>query len=388
MDKFVNSTYALHHLLQKVVKDGEEVIIKGSKTKEVIGEGFTILAPAERIYVMPHRADNIFHKIAESLWVVSGLNDAKWLTGYLPHALNWSDDGVTWRAAYGERLRRYPYSNSQFHDFKPVTTDQIKNVLHTLKKDRQSRQAVAMIWHPDDLLVDTKDVPCNNWLQFIIRPFWSVVNDVESVMIPEEPFERQDMLHLSVAQRSSDLIWGFSGINTFEWSVLQMMMAHWLDCRIGSLNYFITSLHLYETHFEKANRMLEGFKHSTVYDYGVMPADGFSTDFEDFDTVMMDFWMWEQEMRWMPHTAGVRAYGITDPYLVQCADMLQFYKAHEAGSPVNILRGILERMPNNDYKLAAVEWYGRKHPEVNCWEVLDICEDLHIAYANTMGNGL
>ncbi|PDQ34164.1 MAG: hypothetical protein B5766_13125 [Candidatus Lumbricidophila eiseniae] len=49
---------------------------------------------------------------------------------------------------------------------------------------------------------------------------------------------RHGRLSLNVALRSNDVLWGFSGINTFEWSVLQEMMAYWVGVEIGPASFF------------------------------------------------------------------------------------------------------------------------------------------------------
>jgi len=38
---------------------------------------------------------------------------------------------------------------------------------------------------------------------------------------------RDGKLHMNVIVRDNDAVWGFSEINSFEWSVLQEMMAYW-----------------------------------------------------------------------------------------------------------------------------------------------------------------
>src|SRR6185369_6985003 len=57
-------------------------------------------------------------------------------------------------------------------------------------------------------------------------------------------------LHVSV--RSNDVMWGWSGINVFEWSTLLEMVAGMTQLRVGSLHFSVSSFHLYEQHYERA----------------------------------------------------------------------------------------------------------------------------------------
>jgi len=101
----------------------------------------------------------------------------------------------TWRGAYGPRLRNW------------FGVDQVAAVFQLLRADHASRRAVINLFDPSRDFAQSKDVPCNNWLHFLIRDGHLVLN---------------------VVTRSNDIMWGFSGINTFEWSVLHEMMAFWL----------------------------------------------------------------------------------------------------------------------------------------------------------------
>src|SRR5438477_240992 len=78
---------------------------------------------------------------------------------------------------------------------------------------------------------------------------------------------RVTALRLNVAVRSNDAMWGFSGINAFEWSALQEMLAHWLGATVGPATYLATSFHLYEIHVADAEQIVSRFHGVTAYDY-------------------------------------------------------------------------------------------------------------------------
>lgn len=213
---------ALAHLL---LTEGADVPSRVGATKELTFQHFSITDPLQREIVVEGRKANIAAQIAETMWVLSGRNDVEWLSAYLPRAADFSDDGKTWRAGYGPRLRDWPgrnFSNSH---------DQLASVIELLSEDPGTRRAVMSIWDPAADLAPGKDIPCNNWLHFL---------------------SRDGKLDLHVAIRSNDLVWGWSGINQFEWSTLLEVVAYYTGLQVGRIHYAVSSLHMYDRHWDKA----------------------------------------------------------------------------------------------------------------------------------------
>lgn len=52
-------------------------------------------------------------------------------------------------------------------------------------------------------------------------------------------------------------MWGFSGVNSFTWSVAQELMAAWVGLPVGRQHWFVGSAHLYERHLDRATRILD-----------------------------------------------------------------------------------------------------------------------------------
>lgn len=212
-------------LTQTVLNEGTAVrnLRTNSSIMELTGNVIHIDDPLGRHLTVRGRNNNPFAAIVETMWVLAGKNDIATILPYLPRAADFSDDGETWRAGYGPRIR----------DFHGV--DQVKSVIETLKADPTSRRAVISIFDPTvDHDQKTKDTPCNNWLHFL---------------------QRDNMLDLCISVRSNDLIWGFSGINFFEWSVLQQFVAENLSTEddpvyVGQQKWLQGSLHMYDHHAE------------------------------------------------------------------------------------------------------------------------------------------
>jgi thymidylate synthase len=231
---FQDVNEALPFLLKDLARGGEEVGSRAGRTLELTHVGVTLEDPRQREILVPHRKASIAAQIAETAWVLAGRSDVDWLCHYLPRASEFSDDGKVWRAGYGQRLRSWPRRDGDPSD----VVDQLRWVVDHLRESPSSRQAVMSIWDP---VVDTtlgKDIPCNDWLNFS---------------------SRLGRLDLHVAVRSNDIIWGWSGINQFEWSVLLEVVAGLLGLQVGSLHFSTTSLHIYDRHWLKSRRIRDAY---------------------------------------------------------------------------------------------------------------------------------
>jgi thymidylate synthase len=276
-----NISFATAASVGLVMREGKDVTVRELPTKEVLNRVTVLERPIERFVFLPQRLNDVFAQIAETMWVVRGRNDIGWLKDYLSRAQEYSDDGATWRAGYGPRLR-------QWHG----TVDQLDEVRKLLLEDPLSRRAVMSLYDPEADFVDSKDIPCNNWLSWIIR---------------------DGRLHLNVAIRSNDAMWGFSGVNAFEWSVLHEMMAHWTNTRVGSVTYFATSFHLYAKHYERANKIVDHFHGLTPYDFGIESV-AFNTSWEQFGEALGDWFIAEERIRHDPEAPLVTNLATRDPF--------------------------------------------------------------------------
>lgn len=234
---FQNTTEALPHLLRRLLS-ADEVGSRNGRMREMTHVGITLTKPWQREILNPKRKANIAAQIAETAWVLSGRDDVDWLSNYLPRASDYSDDGETWRGGYGPRLRKYG-AQSVLGDYGSVT-DQLQEVTDLLRRDRLSRRAAMTIFDPAVDFAESKDIPCNNWITFS---------------------SRLGKLDMHVGIRSNDVMWGWSGINAFEWSVIQEIMAGMLGVHVGGLHFSTTSLHLYEQHWAKAEQISQPFPH-------------------------------------------------------------------------------------------------------------------------------
>lgn len=322
-----NESLALINVLKKINDFGSIVVTRGFEQKEILSNLEIIDNSQERVIVLKHRNNNIFALIAETLWVLGGRNDLEFLQHYLPRASEFSDDGETWRAAYGPRLRDW------------YGVDQFKEVARLINQDSNTKRAAMLIFDPAKDYVETKDVPCNNWLHFMAR---------------------DSKLHLNVTVRANDAIWGFGGINMFEWSFLHEMMSFWTNQEIGQLSWFTGTMHVYERHYNNISKILNAFKGKTLYDFG-FTSPKFSTPIDKFDEMMDNVFELEKNMRINPSVEILNEINkIDDALIQQCMLMLFIYNSYLSGCTKTDLNNFVQQMPESDFKIAAIEYFIRK----------------------------
>lgn len=323
-----NITDALFDVLEDIDKCGQVVAARGGEQREIVGSLVTIERPRERVLTVPHRNNNIFAQVAETMWVLAGRDDLKFLGRYLPRAVEFSDDGETWRAAYGPRLRAWD-----------SRVDQLAAVRDRLIEDRYTKRAVAVLFDPARDYAETLDVPCNNWLHFL---------------------QRDSTLQLNVAVRANDAIWGFSGINVFEWSVLHELMATSLGWEVGRMSWFTGTMHIYERHYEMAKRIVRHRGFPSVYEFGISPLP-MTIELDQLDEVMQAVFTVEE----LAH-AGDREKAknvnesIADPFFSSCATILRIYQAFAQQQDPDAAFKIVNELPVSDLRLAVVEYLSRR----------------------------
>lgn len=303
---YQNVNEALPSLMQDLLVFGNQFDSRAGKTTELTFVGITLEKPWQREITAPDRKANVAAQIVETMWVLSGRNDVAGLAHYLPRAANFSDDGRTWRAGYGPRLRSYQ------------GVDQLDYIVETLRSNPSSRQAVCTIWDPT---VDTspgKDIACNNWLTFS---------------------SRHNQLDLMVGIRSNDAMWGWSGINAFEWSVLLEVVAGMTGLGVGKLHFAVTSFHLYEQHWEKAQRLAEADPY--IYDACLDSPRferGAAVNMKEFDKLAEDWFYLEQRIRTGQPVGGDVA-SFPEPMLRSWLRVLQWYWSGDDSILEHALKG-------------------------------------------------
>ena len=245
-----------------------------------------ITNPLHRILTIPARLNSLPATAAETIWVLAGRDDMEFLSFYLKRAPDFSDDGKVWRAAYGPRLRRW----STTEDLEPTEDlydpphDQLAAVIAELRERPESRRAVIGLLNParDHENFTAKDFPCTQTLHFI---------------------PRSGHLDLDIHIRSNDILWGLTGVNIFEFTVMQELVAHMVALPVGRYYHIADSLHYYTDYQKRMENMLNAH-HFDIYDrinsypsaeLPVCIAQDFGLSV--MDDLLKEFLVVEQELR-------------------------------------------------------------------------------------------
>ena len=199
--------------------------LQNSRTGRVKDLGRTVYQiknDSFRLCFLKERDLNPFFAFAEFSWIIEGSNKLDSLEYFISIYNQFSDDGHTLNGAYGFRLKEH---------FK---IDQIQQAINILKDDDITRRVVLTMYSPEDLLSDSKDIPCNTTIYLKIR---------------------NAKLDITILNRSNDLFLGVP-YNVFVFYLLQVYISKEVNCKVGTQTHYTDSLHLYEKHFDKVEKII------------------------------------------------------------------------------------------------------------------------------------
>lgn len=189
--------------------------------------------PRARHLYLEGRKSNIAAQIAETFWVLAGDDRIDpFLSFFLPRAKDYSDDGVTWRGAYGPRLYVYGQLQDAVDAFIEEGINTRRSVIQILLPEFDSKPALTVRG-----LDGTKDRPCNNELVLFCT---------------KDEKSGNYRLNMNCYQRSGDAIWGALNINVFEWTMLQELLVYILNENmeetvvLGEFTHIVANLHIYD----------------------------------------------------------------------------------------------------------------------------------------------
>lgn len=212
---------------------GQQELIKAHRGnfKEVFGAFLHLTNPLARLSRSESKG-RIYSALGEFLWYLSGDIRLDFIDYYVPRRFQQeSDDQVTVRSGYGDRLRNWHGLN------------QIDNVIKVLTESKTSRRAVIQLFDASDIAQRFASIPCTCTLQFIVRG---------------------ERLHMFVTMRSNDAFIGLPH-DIFAFTMLQELVARSVGVKLGEYKHCAGSLHLYERDFDAARQYLaEGWQDPIV----------------------------------------------------------------------------------------------------------------------------
>ena len=209
-NNFKTANEAFHDLYWRIVRDGVDF----AGTKALFNAGFYIENPALNTIKdsKVKRNWSVEYAEAEWQWYLSGdRNIAKLgeLYGKVPAIWKrMADTNGDVNSNYGWQWKR---------------NAQLDMVIEMLKQNPETRQATISIYDGKEITSYAFDTPCTYAVQFTIL---------------------HGKLDMSVLMRSNDLWYGFCN-DQYQFSSLQMLVAHRTGYDVGTYYHFAHNLHLY-----------------------------------------------------------------------------------------------------------------------------------------------
>ncbi|AYN30641.1 thymidylate synthase [Streptomyces albus] len=216
-------------LLQLATADFEQRIeARGNAAREVIGVGFRLPDPRQRLPYLATRKVNPVFQFAESLWHLAGRRDLEMIGYYAPSMRSSSADGITLGgSAYGHAL------------FNPAVGDSVSpfdRVLELLRTETDSKRGYLPVFSAGELAVDDNpDMACLAGLHLLVR---------------------DGRLHMVCHMRANDLDCGLLS-DVFSFTMIQEYAAIQLGLELGHYTHTIGSAHVNDANAERVRRVLD-----------------------------------------------------------------------------------------------------------------------------------
>lgn len=198
--------------------------------------------------------------IHELLWFLKGATNIAYLK---EHGVSiwdeWANADGDLGPVYGKQWRSWTGADGK-------TFDQIKEVLHQLKNNPDSRRMIVSAWNVAEL-PEMALMPCHALFQFYVAPGKN---------------GGKPKLSCQLYQRSADVFLGVP-FNIASYALLTLMMAQVCDMEPGDFVHSFGDVHLYSNHLEQAKLQLSRTPHA-LPQMKLNPEvkDLFSFRFEDF----------------------------------------------------------------------------------------------------------
>lgn len=155
----------------------------------------------------------------------------------------------------------------------------MKGIREQLRNNPFNRRIVANLWQYGDLAQPGGLDPCVYQMQFFVTQ--------------GRTKDEKLKLHMSVYQRSSDYITA-GHINRMQYAALQLLLASDNNMDVGTLTWNTGNIHIYDRHFDIANKMVSFYDQATAETLNSRPKLILTggTNFEEAmpaDFKMMDY---------------------------------------------------------------------------------------------------
>lgn len=205
-------------ICQSVLDYGEDASPRGYRTREILNPTVVIQQPEDTLPVGVGRRPSLDVAAVEATQLCGGFSDPELTVGASSNFEQFREPVTReFHGAYGARIQ-----------------GQALAVVHKLRLDPDSRQAVITLWNPvQDNMPRKLDYPCTVSLQFLVR---------------------RNRLLLTTNMRSND-VWLGLAYDLFQFGQLQWTVANQLGLVAGPLTHRPVSLHAYERNWAQIENL-------------------------------------------------------------------------------------------------------------------------------------
>ncbi|MCX4826056.1 thymidylate synthase [Streptomyces sp. NBC_01142] len=209
-------------------KHEHRIAARGNDAREVIGVGFRLPDPRQRLPYLEQRRVNPIFQFAEALWYLAGRRDLEMIGYYAPSMRSSSPDAVNLGgSAYGYTL------------FSPAdgdTASPFDRVLDLLRTEEDSKRGYLPVFSARELAIcDNPDMACLAGLHLLARG---------------------GRLHMVCNMRANDLDCGLLS-DVFSFTMIQEYAAIQLRLGLGTYTHFMGSAHVNDRNADRVGRVLE-----------------------------------------------------------------------------------------------------------------------------------
>ena len=334
----MNPDEALHQGLTLMQRSG---IARDSRDGAVC----VLMQPVTTAHMKPHhrvifsraRDANPFFHLFESMWMLAGEQNARWLDRYVKNfSSRYGDEHGNIHGAYGARWNGWfvDMMDDRGHDHMP---DQLRVVTDLLRKDPNSRQVVLTMWSPlDDLGTDVRDRPCNTHIYFRVRDL-----------------STGPLLDMTVCCRSNDMIMGAYGANVVHMSILMEYISASIGIPMGIYYQVSNDFHAYERDLQRFGDLNQSIpRFLSAYD-SVSPSPLFTT--EGSATVRQEIRAWMSSPSRVPYNS--RNPQLFYELLVPMSEAHDLVREKKWSDALSVIRHFVG---HEDWRIAATEWIERR----------------------------
>ena len=244
----------------------ENILNKGIKKTDRTGTGTISIFGNQSTYDLEDSFPLITTKkthlksiIHELLWFLKGDTNIKYLKDNNVKIWDeWADEKGELGPVYGYQWRSWPTDDGEY-------IDQIKNLIHDIKHNPNSRRLIVSAWNVGQISKMALP-PCHSFFQFYVA---------------------NNKLSCQLYQRSADVFLGVP-FNIASYSLLTMMIAHVCNLQPGKFIHTLGDAHLYINHIEQAKLQLTR-KPKSLPKMKIKPRNNiFDFVFDDFELIGYD----------------------------------------------------------------------------------------------------